>query len=91
MLPHIGVHMTLVATVLIAYSLAHPVPVWLIGVLLFFLVAAHIVFDQRTFVEWWTRLVGAPPEHPWLGIVVDQVFHLLALVMVVAVFVQASH
>ena len=91
MLRHVGVYMTLVAAVVIAYSLAHPAPVWLIGMLLFFVVAAHIVLDRRRFVDWWTRLVGASPEHPWLGIVLDQVFHLVALAMVAAVLVQASH
>jgi hypothetical protein len=90
MLRHVGVYLTIMTVVLTAYALAHPVPLTLIVALLLFLAATHIVLDRRTFVQWWTELVGASPEHPWLFVVVDQVFHLLAVAVVAQVLVQAN-
>ena len=90
MLRHVGVYLIIVTVVLAAYALAHPVPLVVIVVLLLFLAATHIILDRRTFVQWWTGLVGASPEHPWLSIVVDQVFHLLTVAVVAQVLVQAS-
>jgi len=47
---------------------------------------AHILLDRRTFVAWWVRNVMRTDlvKNQWLGIMVDQVFHLtlLALVLV---------
>jgi len=46
---------------------------------------AHIILDRRTFVTWWmTHIMRTNlAENRWLGIMVDQVFHvtLLALLM----------
>jgi hypothetical protein len=49
------------------------------------LFVSHAVLDRRTFVRWWARTVGgiARAEDQWLIIVIDQVFHLLVLVLVV--------
>lgn len=45
----------------------------------------HVLLDRRTFVTWWMTHVMKtnPAEYPWLGIMVDQVFHvtLLALIL----------
>ena len=90
MLRHVGTYLIIMTAVLVAYALAHPVPLVLVVALLLFLAATHIVLDRRTFVLWWTGLVGASPEHPWLSIVVDQVFHLLTVAVVAQVLVQAN-
>lgn len=90
MLRHVGAYLAIVTVVVTAYALANPVPFVLIIVLLLFLAATHIILDRRTFVQWWTGLVGASPEYPWLSTVVDQIFHLLTVAVVAQVLVRAS-
>ncbi|WP_046176064.1 DUF3307 domain-containing protein [Domibacillus indicus] len=46
-----------------------------------FIFITHILLDRRTFVSWWVRTIMKTngPEAGWLGIVVDQIFHLFVL------------
>ncbi|MCM3789593.1 hypothetical protein M3221_14420 [Domibacillus indicus] len=41
----------------------------------------HVTIDRRTLVAWWLRTImkAQGPESGWLGIIVDQIFHLLVL------------
>jgi hypothetical protein len=64
-----------------------PAAVWLYNPLwLVWLVGTHLLLDGTGFVRWWMRNVKRVPEADlrgsawWLAVVVDQVFHLLALV-----------
>lgn len=89
MLAHISVYMVLVTTVVVCYALIHHLPAWLVVVALLFLAGSHILLDRRVFTVRWMRLVGMSPEHPWLPIVVDQVFHILTLAIVAQILVLA--
>ena len=44
---------------------------------------SHIILDQRKFVQWWLRVIMGikKTQIPWLQITVDQIFHLLVLVI----------
>ncbi|MBM7649487.1 hypothetical protein JOC78_002440 [Bacillus ectoiniformans] len=46
-----------------------------------FIFITHVILDRRRFVQWWvsTIMQAKGPESAWLGIVVDQTFHLLVL------------
>ena len=87
MLKHVGLYMVVVGAVLIVYALMHPLPAWLMAASLLFICVTHIVLDRRGFTEWWMRLVRISPDHEWLPVVVDQVFHLLVLAIVAQVLV----
>jgi hypothetical protein len=89
-LRHVGTYMVGVALVVVLYSLDHSVPAWLAAGAILFLAATHIVLDRRAWVQGWMRWNGSSPEHPWLPIVVDQVFHLLALGAAAQVLVLAA-
>ncbi|MGO0063653.1 DUF3307 domain-containing protein [Brevibacillus fluminis] len=39
----------------------------------------HVILDRRTFVAWWVRKIMMAPESSWLGIMADQIFHLLLI------------
>lgn len=82
MLRHVGSYMVIVSGVLLAYSLAHHLPLWQIVLALLFLAATHVLLDRRGFTSRWMRLVGMSPDHPWLNVVIDQVFHILTLALV---------
>jgi hypothetical protein len=90
MFVHIAAYMVTVTAVLVGYSLNHRLPAWLAVGALLFIVGTHIILDRRGFTLWWMRLVGVSPEHPWLSIIVDQVFHLLTLAVVAQVLALAS-
>jgi hypothetical protein len=79
MFRHVGAYMLVLTVVLVGYWLAVPLPVWPLAVAWLFLLATHIILDRRSFTQAWMRLVGMSPDHPWLPIVVDQVFHVLTL------------
>lgn len=79
---------------LLAHSAVYTVSVaaaaWLDGVVLglvalALLLVSHAWLDRRTFERWWARRIGGVTraEDQWLVIVMDQVFHLLVLVVVV--------
>lgn len=52
---------------------------------------SHAVLDRRRVVCWWGRAVGGivAAENQWLMTVLDQVFHLLVLVLVVWITASA--
>ncbi|MFD2445148.1 DUF3307 domain-containing protein [Bacillus sp. CGMCC 1.16607] len=55
------------------------------AILLIFL--SHIFLDRRTFVSWWLKTVMKTDEKSaaWLGIMVDQIFHLIILALVLSI------
>jgi hypothetical protein len=46
-----------------------------------FIAITHFILDRRTFVVWWVENVMKTPVKslPWLVIMVDQIFHIIAL------------
>ncbi len=90
MLRHIGFYM-LVMTILIGvYALDHAIPFWVVVVALFVIAGTHILLDRREFTLAWMRLAGMSADHPWLPIVVDQVFHLVVLAVIAQVLTLVS-
>jgi hypothetical protein len=79
MLRHVGIYMLVLGVVLLGYALATPTPLWPAVLAWLFLLATHLSLDRRGFTQTWMRLVGMSPDHAWLPIVVDQVFHVLTL------------
>lgn len=79
LLVHAAVYTLAVAVAAAIYGMPLGIPA------LALLLVSHAVLDRRTFVRWWARTVGGitRAEDQWLIIVIDQVFHLLALVLVV--------
>ena len=82
MLRHVGAYLAVMVIVLGLYSLSHPTSLWVLAVALLFIGATHIALDRRDLTRAWMRLVGITHELAWLSIVIDQVFHLLVLVLV---------
>ena len=82
MLKHVGMYMAAMAVVLGGYSLKHAVPLWAFLLALLFIGATHVLLDRRGLTLAWMRLVGITRDLDWLTIVIDQVFHVLALVVV---------
>lgn len=79
MLTHVGLYMAVMTVILVACGLARPLPLgWVVAAWLFLLIT-HVILDQRGFTARWMRLVGMTPDHTWLPIVIDQVFHILTL------------
>ncbi|MBU8905922.1 DUF3307 domain-containing protein [Desertibacillus haloalkaliphilus] len=48
-----------------------------------FIFITHVLLDRRTFVQWWLRNImkTTGKEAGWLGIVVDQIFHIIVLAL----------
>lgn len=48
---------------------------------------AHVFLDQRTFVRWWLKTImrTPSPQADWLGIVSDQVFHVVVLAIALSI------
>ncbi len=90
MLRHVGLYMLVVSAVLLGYALTTPLPFWALAVVWLFLLATHIILDRRRFTQRWMRLAGMSPEHPWLPIVVDQVFHILTLAVTAQLLALAA-
>jgi hypothetical protein len=82
MLRHVGIYMSVLGAVLAGYALSTPLPFWPVFAMWLFLLGSHIVLDRRWFAQHWMRMVGMSSDHPWLPIVVDQVFHILTLAIV---------
>lgn len=87
MFRHIGFYMLVMTVVVGVYALRRSVPPWVVFVLLVSVSATHIFLDRREFTLGWMRLAGMSSDHPWLPIVVDQVFHILVLVVVAQVLI----
>lgn len=45
---------------------------------------SHFCIDQGSFNRWWMSSITRSPDIYWLGIVCDQIFHLLILALIVA-------
>jgi hypothetical protein len=90
MLRHVTLYMLVLSMVLVGYALSTPLPVWSLAGVWLFVLATHIILDRRGFTRGWMRLVGISPDHPWLPIVVDQVFHILTLAIVAQVLALAA-
>jgi hypothetical protein len=90
MLRHVGIYLAVMAVLVGAYVLNHPVPFWVVGAVLLFIGGTHIILDRRAFTLWWMRRIGVSSDLTWLSIVVDQVFHLLVLAVVAQVLVVAG-
>lgn len=45
----------------------------------------HVVLDRKTFVSFWVRRVqtASGPEAGWLGVIADQIFHVLFLALAI--------
>ena len=79
---HVGLYMVTITVIIAAYGLSHAVPAWLAVLAWLFIFGTHLMLDRRSFTARWMRMVGASPDHPWLPIVVDQIFHLITLAIV---------
>ena len=90
MLRHIGLYMAVMTVLIAAYSLRHPIPLWLVVVALLFIGSTHMFLDRRGFTLRWMRLVGVSADHAWLPIVMDQVFHLVVLAVVAQILTTAG-
>ena len=90
MAKHIGLYMAAITLVLVGYALTHPLPLGWILISWLFVLGTHIILDLRDFTARWMRFVGMRPDHPWLPIVVDQVFHVLTLDIVAQVLVTVQ-
>ena len=90
MLRHVGLYVGVIAIPVGAYAVNHPVPLWVIAVLLLFIGATHVILDRRSFAQWWMQLIGISADREWLSIVVDQVFHLLVLALVAQTLIMVS-
>ena len=51
---------------------------------LIIIMLAHVILDRRTFVAWWVQHIMRTnlSENRWLGIMVDQIFHVTILVLI---------
>lgn len=59
------------------------VPAGGISLLAFFVIfLSHLILDQRSFVRFWVRKINNADDLQWMGVVVDQCFHLLVLALV---------
>ena len=87
---HVSLYMVTITVIILAYGLSHTLPVRLPITAWLFIFVTHLILDRRSFTARWMRLVGASPEHPWLPIVVDQIFHLITLALVAQALVLAS-
>lgn len=90
MFRHVAVYMVLVILVVAQYTLAHRLPAWLAVITLLFVAGTHVILDRRAFTNWWLQQIVKAPNHPWLSIVVDQIFHIATLAIVAQVLVLAS-
>ena len=90
MFTHVGVYMVPVtlATLLYAWQNSLSALPALVGLLL--MAATHVVLDRRDFTAWWMRTVGISQNQPWLAIVIDQVFHILVLVIATQIMLLGS-
>ena len=54
---------------------------------LLIIMLAHVILDRRTLVAWWVHQIMRTnlSENRWLGIMVDQVFHVTILALILQV------
>lgn len=90
MVRHVAIYMIPMTAVVAVYTWLSRKPVWLAVLALLFIAATHLLLDRRKPVETWMRWIGVPRDHPWLPIVLDQIFHLLTLVVACQILVLAG-
>jgi hypothetical protein len=90
MLRHVGFYMIPVTIVVALYAWSYHLALWLVALVLLFVAITHIALDRRDLTMAWMRNISMAPDHPWLPVVVDQVFHILVLVVVTQVLVLAA-
>ncbi len=90
MLAHVGCYMASVTLVTLIYSWQHPLSPGRVVAGLLLAAATHVGLDRRDFTAWWMRSVGISQEHPWLAIVIDQVFHVLVLVIAAQIMLAGT-
>jgi hypothetical protein len=90
MFRHIAAYTVVVTIPIVCYTMVHRVPGWLAIVAVLFIAGTHIVLDRRDFTGWWLQRVVRAPSHAWLPVVVDQVFHVVTLVVVAQALDLAS-
>lgn len=80
-LVHVIVYTLSVSTVALAIGVG--LSTW--GIVIIF--GSHFIVDKRTIAPWWVATVmqTTGKESGWLGLVVDQVFHVLILALVLYV------
>jgi hypothetical protein len=90
MLAHVAAYTAAVTLATLLYAWQQPLSALpaLAGLLL--VAATHLGLDRRDFTAWWMRSVGISQDQRWLAIVIDQVFHVLVLVMATAVMLTGS-
>jgi len=81
MFTHVGLYMVPVALAALLYAWQQPLSPRAAVVGLLLVAATHVGLDRRDFTAWWMRAMGVAPDKPWLAIVIDQVFHVLVLVI----------
>lgn len=73
------VHVFVYTTVITILDLLifHQLSIWGIA----FIFISHMLIDRQTFVRWWMKNImrTEPNSYPWLMIVNDQIFHIIAL------------
>lgn len=57
----------------------HQLSIW--GII--FIFVSHVIIDRQTFVRWWMNQIMRtnPNSISWLIIVIDQIFHIIALMI----------
>lgn len=90
LLRHVAVYMVPITVVVVRYAVTHSVPAWVTVAALLFVAGAHIILDRRNFVKWWGCHIAKVPDHPWLPVVHDQVFHIVILAIVAQAMVLAG-
>lgn len=90
MLRHVGLYVGVTSVPIGAYAVNHSVPLRVIALLLLFIGATHVILDRRGFAQWWMQFISISADREWLSIVVDQVFHLLALAVVAQTLIMVS-
>lgn len=77
-------HITVYTLVVAAFGwLSGGLSLW--GIAIIFI--GHIILDRKTFVAFWVAHVQTAkgPEHAWLSIMADQIFHVILLAIAIAV------
>jgi hypothetical protein len=76
------VHVTVYTTVIGIFAFISGEISWA-GMVVIFI--GHVILDRRTFVAWWVRQVqrATGKEAGWLGIVADQIFHIILLAVAI--------
>jgi hypothetical protein len=80
-------HVTIYTLVVSLIGIATGGLTWLAIAVIFL---SHVFLDRRTFVAFWVSKIqrSTGPESGWLGIVTDQIFHVI--ILAIAIWVTAQ-